>query len=237
MNKKAIVSVSGGPDSATALWQAANAFDEVLAVTFHYGAEADKEVQVAKEIVAQAKNAFGYSRVSHKIVDISFLKTLLKSSILQGGQVPTGLYEDDEEAAKTTIVPFRNGIMLSILAGIAESEGFDVVSYGAHFNDGWLYPDCREEFANAMGQAIFEGTGGKVHVLAPFTDCTKAALFAMGNELGVPLSRTWSCYAGGEIHCGQCGSCIERQKAFHNAGIEDETEYAEPWSGLDEENE
>lgn len=232
--KKAIISLSGGPDSATVLWQAANEYDEVLAVTFHYGATADKEVQVAKQLISQAIQAFGYLRIFHKIVDISFLKNVLKSSILEGSEVPTGNYEDDIDAAKTTIVPFRNGIMLSILAGIAKSEGYDTLLYGAHFSDGWLYPDCRVEFVEAMGKAIYEGTGAKVHLDAPFVSFTKSALFVAGDELGVPLSDTWSCYDGGEVHCGQCGSCIERQKAFASAEIEDQTEYAEPWSGVEE---
>jgi len=227
MSKKAIVSLSGGPDSATALWHCANAFEEVMAVTFHYGAEADKEVEIAKKIVQRAIRDFGYARVTHKIVDISFLRDVLKSSILHGEEVPTGKYEDNLEEAKSTIVPFRNGIMLSILAGIAESEGFDIVTYGAHFSDGWLYPDCREEFADAMGQAIFEGTGAKVSVLAPFTNCTKSAVFSMASNLGVPLEDTWSCYKGEEVHCGICGSCIERKKAFIESGIEDHTIYAE----------
>jgi 7-cyano-7-deazaguanine synthase len=229
--KRAIVAVSGGPDSATTLWHCASYFDKVIAVTFHYGAVADKEVQVAKKLVKMANEKFG-NKIIHKIVDISVIGAELKSSILSGSEVPVGNYEDNVEEAETTIVPFRNGIMLSILAGIAESYDFGVVAYGAHFNDGWLYPDCREEFVDAMRAAIVQGTGDKVTLLAPYTSCTKAAVLAEGDEMGVPLSETWSCYKGEGDHCGQCGSCIERQKAFKKAEVQDNTVYAEPWSGL-----
>ncbi len=227
--KRTIVSLSGGPDSAVALYEAKKNSEEVLAVTFHYGAMADKEVGIARLIARDAN-------VNHMVVDISFLSRadMLKSSILgsyDSFTPPRGSYESDIEAAKTTIVPFRNGIMLSILAGIAESKGYDTIVYGAHFGDAWLYPDCREEFSESMDEAIFRGTGGKVHLNHIFSGYTKAAVLALGQELGVPLFITWSCYAGGARHCGQCGSCIERQKAFKQAEIEDKTEYAKPWSG------
>lgn len=230
--KRTIVSLSGGPDSAVALYEAKKESEEVLAVTFHYGAIADKEVEIARLIARRAN-------VKHMVVDISFLGAwdMLKSSILSNADTsmpPKGSYESDIKAAKTTIVPFRNGIMLSILAGIAESKGYDTIVYGAHFSDAWMYPDCRKEFSEPMGKAIFEGTGAKVHLNHIFSGYTKAAVFALGKEYDIPLSVTWSCYRGERLQCGQCGSCIERQRAFKQAEIEDETKYIKPWSGESE---
>ena len=127
---------------------------------------------------------------------------------------------------KQTVVPFRNGIMLSIAAGFAESVEAGGLVIAAHSGDHAIYPDCREEFMQAMGDAIQLGTYAEVAVLRPFIAMTKAGIAARGHELGVDFSRTWSCYKGGEIHCGTCGTCVERREAFLLAGLADPTLYA-----------
>jgi 7-cyano-7-deazaguanine synthase len=126
---------------------------------------------------------------------------------------------------KKTVVPFRNGIMLSIAAGFAESKGAEGLVIAAHSGDHAIYPDCREEFLRAMGDAIRLGTYAEVEVLRPFIDMTKADIARCGAELGVDFSRTWSCYVGGETHCGECGTCVERREAFQLAGLPDPTAY------------
>ena len=127
---------------------------------------------------------------------------------------------------KSTVVPFRNGIMLSIAAGFAESRGAEAVVIAAHSGDHAIYPDCRESFLEPMARAIREGTYARIELLRPFVAMDKAAIARRGAELGVDFSRTWSCYKGGEIHCGTCGTCVERREAFQLAGLPDPTAYA-----------
>ena len=126
---------------------------------------------------------------------------------------------------KATVVPFRNGIMLAIAAGLAESRGAEGLVIAAHSGDHTIYPDCRGEFMEAMGEAIQQGTYETVNLLRPFIALRKEDIAARGAELGVDFSRTWSCYKGGEIHCGKCGTCVERREAFEIAGLSDVTEY------------
>ena len=126
---------------------------------------------------------------------------------------------------KKTVVPFRNGIMLAIAAGYAESEGADGIVIAAHAGDHAIYPDCRENFMVAMSDAIRAGTYAQVELIRPFIKMTKAQIVRRGAELGVDYSQTWSCYVGGEIHCGKCGTCVERREAFLEAGIPDPTVY------------
>jgi 7-cyano-7-deazaguanine synthase len=141
-----------------------------------------------------------------------------------GGEIPDGHYE--EASMKSTVVPFRNGIMLSIAAGFAESRGAEAVVIAAHSGDHAIYPDCRESFLEPMACAIREGTYARIELLRPFVAMDKAAIARQGAELGVDFSRTWSCYKGGEIHCGTCGTCVERREAFELAGLPDPTAYA-----------
>ena len=128
---------------------------------------------------------------------------------------------------KATVVPFRNGIMLAIAAGLAESRGAAGLVIAAHSGDHAIYPDCRGEFMEAMGEAIQLGTYETMSLLRPFIALRKEDIAARGAELGVDFSRTWSCYKGEEIHCGKCGTCVERREAFAVAGISDPTEYLE----------
>ena len=126
---------------------------------------------------------------------------------------------------KSTVVPFRNGIMLSIAVGIAESEGLKKVFIANHGGDHAIYPDCREEFIEAIDAASHAGTYEHVRILAPYTHITKTDIALRGKQLGIDYSETWSCYKGGEVHCGKCGTCVERKQALREAGLEDTTQY------------
>lgn len=147
-----------------------------------------------------------------------------KSSLLEGADaIPEGHYAD--ENMKSTVVPFRNGIMLSIAAGIAESRGLKYVMMANHGGDHTIYPDCRAEFVDAMSEATKAGTFPGIEILAPYTNITKADIARKGKELGIDYSKTWSCYKGEDVHCGKCGTCVERKEALRDAGIEDTTIY------------
>lgn len=219
-NYKVIVLVSGGMDSITALYDAKRKFDVVAGVSFNYGAKHnDKEIPFA----AYHCQKLG---IQHVIVSLDFINQLFKSDLLKsGGEVPEGHYE--ELSMKQTAVPFRNGIMMSIVAGFAESEGATGLVIAAHSGDHAIYPDCREDFMKFMGDAIRLGTYEKIEVIRPFINMNKAEIARRGQELGVDFSKTWSCYRGVDIHCGKCGTCVERREAFILAGIKDPTVYKE----------
>jgi 7-cyano-7-deazaguanine synthase len=206
-------------DSVTALYWARQHHDVVGAVSFDYGSKHNTE-----EIALAAWHCNHLGSLDHDIVPLPFINQLFTSDLLQsGGDIPDGHYA--EETMKRTVVPFRNGIMLSIAAGFAESKNASGLVIAAHAGDHAIYPDCREEFLRAMGDAIRLGTYAEVELLRPFIDRTKADIARRGAELGVDFSRTWSCYVGGETHCGECGTCVERREAFQLAGLADPTEY------------
>ena len=162
--------------------------------------------------------------IKHITIPLDFMTTYFKSSLLEGGEeIPEGHYADDN--MKSTVVPFRNGIMLSIAVGIAESNGLKYVMMANHGGDHTIYPDCRPEFVDAFDKAAEAGTFVNVHLRSPYTNITKADIARRGKALGIDYSETWSCYKGGEHHCGKCGTCVERREAFAEAGIEDGTEY------------
>jgi 7-cyano-7-deazaguanine synthase len=157
---------------------------------------------------------------------LDFVDRLFSSALLaSGGAIPEGHYE--EENMRQTVVPFRNGIMLSIAAGVAESIGADAVLIAAHAGDHAIYPDCREPFMQAMSDAIRLGTFAGVEVLRPFIALNKAQIAQRGAACGVDFAQTWSCYKGGDLHCGRCGTCVERREAFLLAGFNDPTIYAD----------
>ena len=163
--------------------------------------------------------------IEHRVIDISSISSHLKSALLSGADdIPDGSY--DEELMKQTVVPFRNGIFLSIAAGVAESCGAQQLVIAAHSGDHSIYPDCREEFMAAMTEAIRLGTYAGLGILRPFIHMSKGGIAAMGQDLGVDFSRTYSCYKGGAVHCGVCSTCMERREAFREAGIPDPTAYA-----------
>ncbi len=162
--------------------------------------------------------------VRHEVIALDFVNRLFASDLLQsGGDIPDGHY--DEENMKRTVVPFRNGIMLAIACGLAESRGAEALVIAAHGGDHAIYPDCREPFMQAMADAMRQGTYAGVELLRPFIDCDKTEIVRRGTALGVDFAHTWSCYKGGEIHCGTCGTCVERREAFIRAGVTDPTVY------------
>ena len=216
---KVVVLLSGGMDSVTALHAALREHEVVAALSFDYGAK-----HHARELPMAAWQC-AVSGVSHCTFPLPFVVGEFSSDLLTGGgDIPDGHYE--EESMKRTVVPFRNGIMLSIAAGFAESRGAQGVVIAAHAGDHAIYPDCREGFLAPMAEAIRVGTYAGVCLLRPFVAMDKAAIALLGNELGVDFSRTWSCYKGGEIHCGTCGTCVERREAFQLTAIPDPTIYA-----------
>ena len=216
---KVVVLCSGGMDSVTALHWARLEHDVVAAVSFDYGAKHNH-----REIPFAVEHAQTIA-VRHEIIALDFVNRLFASDLLQsGGAIPEGHYE--AENMKQTVVPFRNAIMLSIACGVAESAGGAGLVIAAHAGDHAIYPDCREDFMRAMGDAMRLGTYAHVELLRPFIAMNKGQIAAAGARLGVDFSRTWSCYKGGAIHCGKCGTCVERREAFQQAGLADPTAYA-----------
>jgi 7-cyano-7-deazaguanine synthase len=214
-----VVLLSGGMDSVAALYDSASRHDVVAAISFDYGAKHNH-----KEIPFAAYHCRKFN-VEHRVIPLDFVGELFKSDLLKsGGAIPDGHYE--EQTMKSTVVPFRNGIMLSIAAGFAESKEARGLVIAAHAGDHAIYPDCREEFMKSMADAIRLGTYAGITLLRPFICMTKADIASRGQALGVDFSRTWSCYKGGTLHCGTCGTCVERREAFIVAGIPDPTTYA-----------
>jgi 7-cyano-7-deazaguanine synthase len=215
---KVITLLSGGMDSVTALYQATRDHEVVAGVSFRYGSKHnDREIPLAK-------HHCDHLGIPHLVIPLGFIGEHFASDLLQsGGEIPDGHYE--EETMKQTVVPFRNGIMLAIAAGLAESQEAEGLVIAAHAGDHAIYPDCRETFMQAMADAMKFGTYAGVQLIRPFITTDKAGIAALGHELGVDYTHTWSCYKGGEIHCGTCGTCVERREAFLVAGVPDPTEY------------
>jgi 7-cyano-7-deazaguanine synthase len=219
---KALVVLSGGMDSAVALANevAIRGAVNVETVTFNYGSKHNDRENVAARLLAE------HYKVNNTVVRMPFINELFKSDLLKsGGEVPEGHYADP--SMKRTVVPFRNGIMLAIAAGLAESIGAGVLVLGNHAGDHAIYPDCREEFAVPMSQAIKAGTYAGITVFRPFERLSKTDIALMGETLETPFHLTYSCYKGGEKHCGKCGTCYERKEAFTDSGVPDPTVYAE----------
>lgn len=220
---KRLVLLSGGMDSTTVLaWVKTLSLrgDEVAALSFEYGSKHNEAEWAA------AKKVANFFKVPIERIHLDFVPKLFKSDLLKsGGEIPEGHYA--AENMKQTVVPFRNGIMLSIAAGYAESNGFKEVYLANHAGDHAIYPDCRPEFSESIAAAIRSGTWDGIEFLAPFKTISKAAICAIGVGIGAPLDMSWSCYKGGVIHCGVCGTCHERREAFQLAGYEDPTDYLE----------
>lgn len=218
MEKNSLIIVSGGMDSITLLHYRKEQIS--LAGTFDYGSNHNRR---ETEFAAYHCKSLG---IEHIVIPLSFIHDYFKSSLLQGADaIPEGHYT--AENMKSTVVPFRNGIMLAVACGIAESRGLDRVLIANHNGDHAIYPDCRENFIAAMGKAMEAGTYEHISIDAPFTDISKTDIALIGKRLGIDYSKTYSCYKGGEKHCGKCGTCVERKEALRNAGIEDTTEYEE----------
>jgi 7-cyano-7-deazaguanine synthase len=214
--KDCVIILSGGMDSTTLLYDYKDRI--ALAVSYDYGSRHNaKELAFAKWHCEQ----LGIPQI---IIPLDFMQKYFTSSLLIGGEeIPEGHYAD--ENMKSTVVPFRNGIMLAIAAGMAESRGLKYVMMANHGGDHAIYPDCRPEFVEAFSEAARTGTYVGVQLLSPYTHLTKADIARRGKQLGIDYSETWSCYKGGEVHCGRCGTCVERREALAEAGIEDKTVY------------
>jgi len=213
-----LVLCSGGMDSVTALYWARSEHTVAAVLSFDYGAKHNhREIPFAVEHA----NRIG---APHQTIPLDFIGQFFNSDLLKGGgDIPDGHYAD--ENMKRTVVPFRNGIMLATAAGFAESIGVDGLVIAAHGGDHTIYPDCREDFMRAMGDALRLGTYAGIQLLRPFIATDKAGIAAAGAKLGVDYAHTWSCYKGGAIHCGKCGTCVERREAFQLAGVVDPTVY------------
>ncbi|MBP5650386.1 MAG: 7-cyano-7-deazaguanine synthase QueC [Bacteroidales bacterium] len=216
MAKDAVIIISGGMDSTTMLYEYK---DEIaMAITFDYGSTQNGRERVCAVTHCQRLG------IKHIIVPLEFMHRYFKSTLLMSAEdIPEGNYND--ENMKSTVVPFRNGIMLAIAAGIAESNGLKRVMIANHAGDHAIYPDCRPSFVNAMSAAMAAGTYEHVEVCAPYTFLSKKEIAEHGKALGLDYTTTYSCYKGGEKHCGKCGTCRERIQALKDAGIEDHTEY------------
>ena len=218
INKKALVVFSGGMDSTVCLYWAIKHYKEVETISFNYGSKHNEQEYKYALKTCEKLNIKNTKR------NLDFINWYFKSDLLKsGGEIPEGYYT--EENMKSTVVPFRNGIMLSISAGFAESQNCDVLILGNHSGDHAIYPDCRNSFIDGIKKAIYEGTEKNIEVVSPFCNLTKTDICKLGNELGVDFSLTYSCYKGHEKHCGKCGTCTERIEAFKNAGVKDPTEY------------
>ncbi|MEG1586050.1 MAG: 7-cyano-7-deazaguanine synthase QueC [Bacteroidales bacterium] len=211
--KDSLVVVSGGMDSITMLHEYHHSI--ALALTFDYKSKhAEKEIACAR-LHCNSLN------IPHIVMELDFFARYFKSDLLQtGGEIPEGHYED--ENMKNTVVPFRNGIMLSIAAGVAESNGLKRILIANHFGDHAIYPDCRKSFIEPIKEAINQGTYDQIEVFAPYTEITKREIALIGKKLGIDYATTYSCYKGNKYHCGKCGTCIERKEAL--SGF-DPTEY------------
>lgn len=216
---KALVVFSGGMDSATAIvWALNNGFTEIETVSFNYGSKHnDKEYEHALKFCER----YG---IKNTRIDLAFINQYFKSDLLKSGdEIPEGHYADP--SMQKTVVPFRNGIMLSIAVGLAESKEMTHVIIGNHSGDHAIYPDCRSEFIEGMALAASVGTYKAIKIHSPFCSVDKTAIVKLGAQLSVPYELTYSCYNGGEKHCGKCGTCHERKESFELAGVIDSTEY------------
>ncbi len=218
----AVVCFSGGMDSTALAYKIArrDGFDLHL-VSFDYGQRHAKEIEYAMLTAEQLQ-------AKHSVIDLKGVGSFLSGSALTSDiEVPEGHYAD--ETMKLTVVPNRNAIMLSICFGIAVAENARIVATAVHAGDHFIYPDCRPEFIHLfrrMQQAACEGFGNPdLSLDAPFVKLTKRDIAMIGESAGVPWDETWSCYKGGELHCGKCGTCVERREAFDQAGVVDPTEY------------
>lgn len=219
---KTIVICSGGLDSVSLAHMVAAKGDLTRLVSFDYGQRHAKELDFAK--AAAARLGVPFQRIDMRGIGAALTGSALTSDI----DVPDGHYA--EETMRITVVPNRNAIMLAIAFGVAAANGDEAVATAVHGGDHFIYPDCRPGFTRAfeaMQRAALDGYAD-VQLYTPFVERSKADIVTEGSRCGTPFAETWSCYKGGEVHCGCCGTCVERREAFHLAGIEDPTVYADP---------
>ncbi|NDV99791.1 7-cyano-7-deazaguanine synthase QueC [Salipiger sp. PrR002] len=219
---KTIVICSGGLDSVSLAHMVAAQHDLTRLVSFDYGQRHAKELDFAK--AAAERLGVPFHRIDMRTIGAALTGSALTSDI----DVPDGHYA--EETMRITVVPNRNAIMLAIAFGVAAANGDEAVATAVHGGDHFIYPDCRPGFTRAfetMQRAALDGYAD-VSLYTPFVERTKADIVTEGAKHGTPFAQTWSCYKGGETHCGRCGTCVERREAFHLAGVTDPTIYADP---------
>lgn len=219
---KAIVIVSGGLDSVTLAYEMAEQTNDLHFLSFDYGQRHRKELHFAR-LAAKRLGA------RHDLIDLTGLTTLISNSSLTNTAIPVPDGHYAETTMKATVVPNRNAIMLSIAYGVAVSEEASVLALGVHAGDHFIYPDCRPDFIAKLGAALSSGNQGfgdpDLKIVTPYIGISKADIVRRG-AVRVPYTDTWSCYKGGDVHCGVCGTCSERREAFVIAGISDPTVYA-----------
>jgi 7-cyano-7-deazaguanine synthase len=217
-----VLLLSGGLDSTTLAYDLRADGFGLVTLSFDYGQRHRRELIAAAEIAGRLGS-------QHHIVDLSAVGALLAGSALTDRNiaVPDGHYTD--ESMRATVVPNRNALMLDIAVAVAVAQNASAVAFGAHSGDHAIYPDCRPEFVEAFARSAAAGNEGFLadgfEVLAPFLGWSKADIVVRAAALGVPLAETWSCYNGGDGHCGTCGTCTERREAFALAGVKDPTSY------------
>ncbi|MBO2643875.1 7-cyano-7-deazaguanine synthase QueC [Shewanella algae] len=208
MPEKVVVIYSGGMDSFTVLHNVISEGYIPYAVTFDYGQRHDKEICYAKQVCRELG-------ITHQVVDLRAISQLIGGSSLTKDSkiaVPEGHYAEDN--MKSTVVPNRNMILISLATGYAASIGASKVFYGAHSGDHTIYPDCRPEFVKKINEVTYIANYEPIEVLSPYLHKSKIEILTDGLKMGLDYSKTWTCYNGRELACGKCGSCIERLEAF-----------------------
>ena len=222
VERRVVAVVSGGLDSTTMAYSLRAQGYSLIAISFDYGQRHRKELAFAEQMAADLDAPW-------TLIDLhaAGLTNVLTGSALTDDTVtvPDGHYAD--ESMKITVVPNRNAIMLSIACALAVTREAGAVAFGAHTGDHFIYPDCRPEFVRAFEAMVNIAVEGlaSIEILAPFLSMTKTDIVKLGDELKVPFERTWSCYKGGTLHCGTCGTCVERREAFAQAHVVDPTLY------------
>ena len=224
MNKKAVVVLSGGLDSTTLCYHLHALGYALTCVSFNYGQKQNKELEsaalIAKELIAD-----------HHIINLSFMQQYLQASSLVNDQISNPKEEYKRENMLITVVPNRNTMMLSLAWTVACDTNAEILAYGPHKGDNYVYADCRPDFVSALNLALRLGTidsrNEELQLIAPFINMTKAEIVKYGETLKVPFANTWSCYDGLDIHCGKCGTCMQRRQAFITANVVDPTIYKE----------
>ena len=222
---KTVIVYSGGLDSTVLLYHLRQAGHDLHALSVDYGQRHRCELECAAAIREELD-------IPQPVANLSALQPLLAGSSLTSSEIEVAEGHYTEENMKSTVVPNRNMILLSVATGHALSIKAGQIAYAAHSGDHAIYPDCRGEFADAMSNAIRLADWEKVELIRPFVNWTKADIVRRGAELSVPFAKTWSCYKGGDLHCGRCGTCIERREAFDLAKVNDPTAYAENAPGV-----
>lgn len=217
--RSSIVLLSGGLDSATLLAKLVAEKRRVLALGVDYGQRHSREIDAARALAAH----YG---VEYRLADLRAVSAFFGKNSLTDASVPVYEGAYDETGMKTTVVPARNLLLISLATSWAIAEKCDTVAYAAHGGDHAIYPDCREEFAEKLDAVVRVSDWHPVRLERPFVGMSKAEIVALGARLGVPFSLTWSCYNGGEKHCAKCSTCVERAAAFREAGVPDPTIYA-----------